>query len=85
MRIKLITKMMRELLDLLLDCYLSIIFDVEFDDMSDLWDFDQSLKDLELVEVMDHYEKSDKYVPLVEDISLDDEFLCDAVETIEHE
>ena len=66
-------------------CYLSIIFDVELDDMSDLWDFDQSLKDSELVEVMDGYEKSDKYVPLVEDISLDDEFLRDAVETIEHE
>ena len=66
-------------------CYLSFIFDVEFDDMSDLWDFDQSSKDSELVEVMDGYKKSDKYVPLVEDISLDDEFLRDAVETIEHE
>ena len=53
--------------------------------MSDLWDFDQSLKDPVLLEVMDGYEKSDKYVPLVEDISLDDEFLRDAVETIEHE
>ena len=65
--------------------YLASIFDVDFDDMSDLWDFDQSLKDSKLVEVMDGYKKSDKYVPLVEDISLDDEFLCDAVETIEHE
>ena len=57
--------------------YLSEIFDVDFNDYSGL--VNTSITDMELVK---HVEK---YCPIVEDISLDNETLCKAVTDIENE
>ena len=59
-------------------CYLSSIFDVDFNDFSDLWT--NNMSDLELVEAVKDVES---YSPIVEDISLDNTELCSAVEKIE--
>ena len=60
--------------------YLSCIFDVDFDDCSDLWISDVSDSDLlGIVTIME------SYCPIVEDISMDDNELCQAVEKIEEE
>ena len=60
--------------------YLHSIFSSEFDDLLDLWD--SSINDMELVK---HVECVEKYCPIVEDISMDDDTLCKAVEGIEKE
>ena len=60
--------------------YLSDIFEEEFDDIESLWSSD--VNDLELVSYIENMEK---YIPIVEDISLDDDLLCSAVEQIEEE
>ena len=60
--------------------YLQEVMDQDFYDFSDLW---LSLtSDRELVDVASNVEK---YVPVVEDISIEDSVLCQAVESIEKE
>ena len=54
------------------------LVDCDFNDTSDLWV--NEMDDFQLLEIGN---KLDKYVPIVEDISLDDEVLCSAVEQIE--
>ena len=58
--------------------YLALIFDEEFDDMSDLWS-SELVTDREILSCVD------KYSPVVEDISMDDSDLMHAVEAIEYE
>ena len=58
--------------------YLKSIFDIEFDNYSDLWC--SEMDDTELVNTVTELEK---YFPIVEDISLDDIDLCNAVEKVE--
>ena len=60
--------------------YLSQLFSEDFHDVSDLWNI--NVGDRELVQEAN---KVEKYSPIVEDISLDDESLCQAVENIEKE
>ena len=60
--------------------YLTTIFDVDFFDTADF--LDSSISDMEL---LSHVESVERYSPIVEDISLDDETLCKAVERIETE
>ena len=60
--------------------YLSSIFDVDFHDSGNI--SDNSISDMELVR---HVESVERYSPLVEDISLDDDTLCQAVDQIERE
>ena len=62
-------------------CYLARIFMQDFDDMSDLWNAD-GITDSEF---MDLVNKSEVYKPIVEEISLDDTVLSDAVAKIEAE
>ena len=59
---------------------MSLLFNDQFYDFSDLWR--SNVTDTELVS---SYEKMDIYSPIVEDISLEDEVLCKAVEDIEYE
>ena len=62
--------------------YLSQLFSEEFYyDFTDLWNTG-NMNDMDLVSAV---EKVEKYSPIVEDISLDDEVLCPAVEQIEDE
>ena len=58
--------------------YLLDIVSEDFYDFGDLWD--SSICDSDLVSSVENMEK---YCPIVEDISVDDEFLCEAVEEIE--
>ena len=60
--------------------YLMDIFAQDFYEFNDLWK--SSVDDCSLVEQV---EKLEKYEPIVEDISIDDETLCTAVENIENE
>ena len=60
--------------------YLSSIFDVDFYDYSEMWQ--SGMGDSELLHTVTELEK---YCPIVEDISIDDEELCNAVERIESE
>ena len=60
--------------------YLRDIFDVEFFDFTEL--FFSNITDMELLE---HVEHTEKYCPITEDISLDDDTLCQAVKQIETE
>ena len=60
--------------------YLSELFSDEFFDFSDHWI--SKMSDFELVS---NVEKIEKYSPIVEDISLEDNELCTAVEKIEEE
>ena len=60
--------------------YLQSIFNVDFYDFTELWS--GNIKDVELVKAVDDVEK---YCPIVEDISMDDIELCNAVEQIEEE
>ena len=60
--------------------YLASIFDTEFSDCSELWV--NEMDDSQLLEVV---EQSERYSPIVEDISLDDNVLYLAVEQIETE
>ena len=60
--------------------YLHSIFSNDFDECLDLWA--NSINDMDLVK---HVESVEKYCLIVEDISIDDETLCKAVEGIEKE
>ena len=60
--------------------YLLDIFTEDFYNFDELWD--NSLTDSDLVQGVS---KIEKYFPVVEDISMDDEELCKAVEQIEYE
>ena len=60
--------------------YLASLFSTDFFEFNDLWHTD--ITDSELLKEMD---KVECYSPLVEDISLEDEELCQAVERIELE
>ena len=60
--------------------YLSTIFEGDFYDFSDLWQ--SNVNDMDLVNIVNEVEK---YSPIVEDISMDDNELCSAVERIELE
>ena len=60
--------------------YLSELLDEDFYDFSELWS--SNIGDMELVK---ETERVEKYCPVVEDISIDDELLCSAVEKIESE
>ena len=60
--------------------YLESLFSVEFDDYSDLWV--SNMNDTEFLDVVQSIER---YSPIVEDISMDDNELCMAVEQIETE
>ena len=60
--------------------YLMDIMSEDFYDFGDLWG--STVNDRELVRDV---EKLEKYCPVVEDISMDDETLCSAVEKIEEE
>ena len=62
-------------------CYLSLIFDESFDNMSELWN-EEYVPDSVILQNVDEREF---YSPLVEDISLDDDELRNAVEEIESE
>ena len=61
--------------------YLCVIFDEDFYDMAYLWNSPDSVSDNELLESVN----SDSYKPIIEDISLDDDVLVDAVDKIESE
>ena len=61
--------------------YLSVIFDQDFDDMNDLWS-SNCVTNSEMLSVI---ESMEKYSPVVEDITIEDDVLLDAVERIEHE
>ena len=56
------------------------IFDKSFDNISELWL--DGVEDSVLLKEMENYEC---YCPIVEDISLEDDELCSAVERIEYE
>ena len=60
--------------------YLLQIFSQDFHEFQDLWSTNVPDKDL-----VKEVEKVEKYCPIVEDISMDDESLCVAVERIEEE
>ena len=59
--------------------YLHGIFDQDFNDMSELWSGGDSVSDSVVLNAMD------RYYPIVEDITIDDDTLCEAVELIENE
>ena len=61
--------------------YLSQILSEDFYDFSELWN-SSTIKDMELVQEV---EKLERYCPIVEDISIDDEVLCLTVQKIEDE
>ena len=58
--------------------YLALLFSEDFDDYSNLWNSEMS--DMELV---CETNKVEKYCPIVEDISIEDDVLCQEVECIE--
>ena len=60
--------------------YLACIFEVEFNDYSEMW-----CSDIDDSELICAIERVEKYSPIVEDISMDDIELCSAVEKIEEE
>ena len=60
--------------------YLSEILSVDFFEFEDLWDSNVNNCDL-----VSEINKVEMYQPIVEDISLDDETLCEAVESIKKE
>ena len=62
--------------------YLKDIILVDFYEMSEMWCSSSDIADQDLVNFV---EKVDKYSPIVEDISLEDDVLCQAVEQIEDE
>lgn len=61
-------------------CYLAEVFTQDFFEFNELWSSD--VTDKQLVE---NSNKLEKYSPIVEDISMDDETLCAAVEEIEEQ
>ena len=62
--------------------YLQLLFDEDFNDHSDLWKSNVSDEQLVTETVRVEHEK---YQPITEDISLEDDILCSAVEKIEEE
>ena len=58
--------------------YLSMLFESDFNDMSDLWNDSLGVSDSEILHAMDT-----RYCPIIEDISIDYECLYNAVEVIE--
>ena len=62
-------------------CYLALIFDSDFYDINDLWN-EELVTDTKLLEMSS---KEEVYNPIVEDISIDDNDLLDAVNRIESE
>ena len=63
--------------------YLALIFSEDFFDMSYLWNGNtDGVTDAEFINFV---EKTEKYQPCVEDISLDDNILCQEVAWIESE
>ena len=69
--------------------YLSMLFRDDFYDMSDLWNVPNSLGDNELLEQVNILEghtdtrARERYIPIVEDITVEDDVLLDAVNQIE--
>ena len=61
--------------------YLALLFSKDFENMSSLWNC-ELVSDVELLEFSKNEEK---YSPCVEDISLDDDMLLNAVNQIEAE
>ena len=61
-------------------CYLAELFKEDFFDLSHLWI--DTVTDMEMLEFSNKFEK---YNPCVEDISLEDDILVDAVSRIESE
>ena len=61
-------------------CYLHEVVSQDFFEFEELWR--SNIKDMDLVSELTKVE--DKYCPITEDINLDDEVLCSAVEEIEH-
>ena len=62
--------------------YLRLFFDEDFNDMTELWK--SNVVDSVLVNETSRVERQ-PYCPVTEDISLDDQTLCSAVEKIEQE
>ena len=60
--------------------YLRLLFEEDFDDFTELWQ--SNVSDMDLVSQASDMEK---YCPVVEDISMEDEVLYSAVERIEKE
>ena len=63
--------------------YLRDLVTQDFYEFKEHWE--NSLPDIELVKATEGAMATEAYRPLVEDISLDDEALCEAVEQIEYE
>ena len=61
--------------------YLRSIFDINFNDMSDLWNCD-SISDSDLLQM---FSTSEIYSPITEDITIEDHVLLKAVSQIESE
>ena len=61
--------------------YLSVIFNQDFFDMSELWS-DDTVTDGELLEMSS---KGEMYCPVTEDIAIEDRVLAEAVDQIESE
>ena len=61
--------------------YLRSIFDINFNDMSDLWNWD-SISDSDLLQM---FSTSEIYSPITEDITIEDHVLLKAVSQIESE
>ena len=62
--------------------YLNQLFQEDFLKLNELWDNNMNVPDSQLVE---HVENIERYCPVVEDISVEDELLCTAVKKIEQE
>ena len=62
--------------------YLRYIFSQDFYEFGDLWK--SNIGDSDLVTIAERME-NERYTPIVEDISLDDQTLCDTVDQIERE
>ena len=60
--------------------YLAMLFSDDFNDYSEMWS--SNVSNMELVNEVD---KVEAYYPIVEDILLEDQVLCSAVEKIEDE
>ena len=62
--------------------YLSELVSQDFYDFKDLWNYSNSTGDTDVVKQVEWIEK---YSPIVEDISLDDEVLSSAWDQVEYE
>ena len=60
--------------------YLAHLFSEDFNDMSSLWN-SEIVSDSEMLKI--NVESEEKYQPVIEDISLEDDMLHDAVNRIE--